>query len=132
MSVEIRKIDQLTEDQLGVMHSWQCDPSIRHLFNVYQSATEYEKTDSIDVLKAELEAVQGHRYGLFEGEAFVGEFNFVFDHPALIKRLPKSAWVGIGIGEKKARGRGLGVLAMQFLEKEIKNQGGCRIELGVF
>ena len=51
---------------------------------------------------------------------------------SLYKKEPGTAWIGITIGEESARGKGLGPLAMQYLEEEIRSAGCKRIELGVF
>jgi RimJ/RimL family protein N-acetyltransferase len=50
----------------------------------------------------------------------------------LYKKETSSAWAAINIGEQDARGKGIGTLAMKYLEEQIKAQGFQRIELGVF
>mgnify|MGYP000551154996 CR=1 FL=1 len=57
-------------------------------------------------------------------------FQIDFDH--LFKKEPGTAWIGLGLGEASARGKGVGMLAMDYLEKQIHAQGLHRIELGVF
>jgi RimJ/RimL family protein N-acetyltransferase len=62
----------------------------------------------------------------------VGEMNFQIDPGHLFKKESGTAWIGIGIGDASARGKGVGTKAMQYLEKQIQVEGLKRIELGVF
>jgi len=50
----------------------------------------------------------------------------------LYEKETDTAWIAIIIGEQDARGRGIGALALRYLEDQIKAQGLQRIELGVF
>jgi RimJ/RimL family protein N-acetyltransferase len=54
------------------------------------------------------------------------------DPEHLYKKEPGTAWIGITIGEENGRGKGIGVLALQHLEEQIKVKGLKRMELGVF
>jgi RimJ/RimL family protein N-acetyltransferase len=58
--------------------------------------------------------------------------DYQIDPKVLYKKVARTAWIGIIIGEKIARGRGIGYLAMKYLEEQIKLQRLKRIELGVF
>jgi RimJ/RimL family protein N-acetyltransferase len=58
--------------------------------------------------------------------------DYQIDPPHLYRKETGTAWIGILIGEETARGKGIGYWALQYLEKEIKEQGWKRIELGVF
>ena len=71
-------------------------------------------------------------YLIYADGELVGEMNYIADPPQLLKDEPGSAWLGITIGEAFARGKGVGMLAMQYLEDEIRAQGLARMELGVF
>jgi RimJ/RimL family protein N-acetyltransferase len=62
----------------------------------------------------------------------VGEMNYQVDPGHLYKKEPGTAWVGINIGRASARGKGIGTKAMLFLEKQAREQGLKRMELGVF
>lgn len=125
-------MNKLTDEQAQAMSAWENDPEIRHLHSVFKSPKDYETRSEWRTLKARLDNCRGSRFGIVSEGALVGEFNFVFNHPAALKKTPKTAWIGIGIGEKQARGRGLGKEAMRFLEQEVLAAGGKRIELGVF
>ena len=45
---------------------------------------------------------------------------------------PQAAWISICIGEIAARGKGIGKIALDFIESEAVMQGFRSIELGVF
>ena len=62
----------------------------------------------------------------------VGEISFQLDPPHLYKKELGTAWISITIGIESARGRGIGVRAMEYLEAQVRDQGLKRIELGVF
>jgi RimJ/RimL family protein N-acetyltransferase len=65
-------------------------------------------------------------------DQLVGEIDFQIDPRHPIKKEVGTAWLGIVLGEASARGKGIGPLALQYVEEEIKDQGLRRIELGVF
>ena len=73
-----------------------------------------------------------HIYLINFEEALVGEISFQIDPKQLYRKEKGSAWIGINIGEASARGKGIGVQAMKYLEEQISKQGLKRIELGVF
>lgn len=58
--------------------------------------------------------------------------NYQVDPKHLYKKEVGTAWVGLNIGNESARGKGIGTLAMKYLEEQIRAQGFQRIELGVF
>ena len=62
----------------------------------------------------------------------VGEVSFQVDPAICMRKVPGTAWIGITIGERAARHRGIGRDAMGYIENEIRLQGLRRIELGVF
>ena len=71
-------------------------------------------------------------YLIYADDDLVGELSFQIDPAHLYKKDTSTAWLGILIGEESARGKGVGVQAMQYLEEQIQTQGLNRIELGVF
>jgi len=133
MKIEIKKLNQPSDTDMKIMLKWQNDPQIRHLYRWFKGPEEYQKFVNFEQLKCDLSCDPStQRYGLYVDESLVGEFSFAFNHHALRKFDSKTAWIGIVIGEKEFRGRGLGKIAIQYLENEVIAQGGNRIELGVF
>ena len=132
MKVKVKKFGKLIDDEVKTMLVWQNDPKIRHLHCVAKSVEEHQKTVTFEGFKKELSDPKYFRYGIYAGGLLAGECSFIFDHPAALKQTPKTAWIGILIGEEKFRGHGLGRIALEFMENEILSLGGRRIELGVF
>lgn len=72
-----------------------------------------------------------HIYLIHLDGQVIGEMDYQVDPAHLFKKEVGTAWIGISIGEEIGRGKGIGYLAMQHLEEQIKRQGLKRIELGV-
>ena len=132
MKIEIRDIINPIDSELEAMLLWQNDPHIRYLFRYFNDSEEYHRLVTIENFKLEMNDKKYLRSGLYVNDKIVGEFNFTFNHPAILKKNPKTAWIGIVIGDSNLHGQGLGNLAIEYLENKIKNSGGDRIELGVF
>lgn len=62
----------------------------------------------------------------------IGKVGYTLDFPHLYKNAEKTAWIDIVIGERDARGKGIGAKALDFIESKIKEAGIDHIELGVF
>lgn len=91
-----------------------------------------EKKRTIDDMWDAYKSTEKNLYLIeFNGET-VGEVSYDFSFPLLLKKDKKTAWIGIIIGEKNARGKGIGKLAIEFLEEKTKSLGAQRIELGCF
>lgn len=124
--------DPSASDVLSAFTKWENDPALVHLSRPNRSQADIERKSTVD--SAELAKRQEHQttYLIYLGSQLVGEMSYQVDPPHLYKKEPGTAWIGITIGEESARGKGLGPLAMQYLEEEIRKAGYKRIELGVF
>jgi len=132
MELDFRKLTDPTPQIAEALEKWENDPLIVPFArpNKDQLEIETRKTISIDDLKLRLEHEQIYLIYL-EGQ-LVGAMDYKIGPSYLFKKETGTAWIGILIGEEMARGKGIGYLALQYLEKEIKEQGWRRIELGVF
>ncbi len=131
--MHIRPMDKLSEAEAKTMFAWLSDPDYAPLCTVCKDPNESSSYKSwLELQQSFNSSKNTTRFGIYDGSNLIGEFNFVFDHPVLIKSEPKTAFLGIGIGLKEYRGRGIGTMAIEFLEIEVAKQGGKRIELGVF
>jgi RimJ/RimL family protein N-acetyltransferase len=132
MKLDFRKLTDPTTEIAESLERWENDPLIVPFArpNKDQLEIETRKTVSVDELKLRLEHEQVYLIYL-EGQ-LVGEMDYQIDPPHLYRKETGTAWIGILIGEETARGKGIGYWALQYLEKEIKEQGWKRIELGVF
>jgi len=132
MDASFEKMVVPTPEIIQRFNAWENDPilvpSTRP--NPTREALERHEEVTSETLAKRLE---NHAVYLIRlGGTLVGEMNFQIDPGHLFKKEQGTAWIGITIGEAAARGRGLGALALDFLEGEIRRAGMRRIELGVF
>jgi len=130
--------DQIPEHQtvLGVDrldYSKGIPQRLRAFAQVLQDHPEVrQKITLIQVVVPSRESVEEYQRLKKKIERLVGEMNYQVDPEQLLRRVPGTAWIGIQIGEPRARGKGIGAQAMHYLEERIRDRGLRRIELGVF
>ncbi len=132
MNVLFTRLISPTADMAAAFTKWDNDPALVHLMRPNHSQADLERVALVDVEELTKRLEHQTAYLLYLEEQLVGEMSYQVDPPHLYKKEPGTAWIGITIGEESARGKGLGTLAMQHLEEEIKKAGFNRIELGVF
>jgi len=126
------KLTEPTVSLVEVINRWENDTSIIPLTRPNRNKEELERRHSmtLDNLKKRLE--NHHIYLIYVDNQLVGEMNYMVEPPHLFKKESGTAWIGITIGESDGRGKGVGKIAIHYLEEQIKKQGYKRIELGVF
>ncbi|MRX74303.1 GNAT family N-acetyltransferase [Bacillus lacus] len=132
MTIEFIQLTQPSTAIVEVLNRWENDPTLKPLIRPHQNKSELEchKKLTMDELSKQLNT--HHIYLIYLHDELIGEMNYVIDPVHIYKKEVGTAWIGITIGESKGRGKGIGYLAIQFLEEQIKNEGLNRIELGVF
>lgn len=132
MDVQFRKLNEPTADIADCFSRWENDPALIPFArpNKDREALEAREVVTVDGLKMRLE--HHHIYLIYLDDQLVGEMDYQIDPRQLFRKEPGTAWIGIVIGEEIARGKGIGKLALQCIENEIKGRGLNRIELGVF
>ncbi|PTY76869.1 GNAT family N-acetyltransferase [Heyndrickxia sporothermodurans] len=132
MTLQFMKLIKPTETIVKALNKWENDPALIPLIRPNKNKLELECRENltIDDLTRRLE--NHHIYLIYLDEQLIGEINYMVDPNHLYKKVPRTAWIGITIGESVGRGKGIGYKAIQFLEEQIKTQGLKRIELGVF
>jgi RimJ/RimL family protein N-acetyltransferase len=132
MDIRFKKLTESTPEIAESLSRWENDPALIPFIrpNPNKEALEHREPVTVSSLAKRLE--HDNLYLIYLDGQLVGEMDFQIDPPHLYKREKGTAWLGIVIGEESARGRGIGLHAMQYLEEEIKKQGLSRIELGVF
>ena len=98
--------------------------------NTDAAALKQKENVNVDSLKKRLE--HDHIYLIQLDGQLIGELNFQIDPPQVYKKETGTAWIGVNIGEEIGRGKGVGVTAIKYLEKQAKAMGLKRAELGVF
>lgn len=132
MDVKFRKLTEPTAEIAEHFIKWENDPILIPLIRPKKDRQALEAREVITVndLKQRLEHHQMYLIDL--DNQLVGEMDFQIDPKHLLKKEAGTAWIGIILGEEAARGKGVGLLALNYLESEIQQQGLKRIELGVF
>lgn len=124
--------DPSAPDVLSAFTKWENDPALVHFTRPNQSQADLEKESEVHYFELDGRLSYNTIYLIYLDGQLVGEMGYQIDPQHLYKKEPGTAWIGITIGEEFARGKGLGLLAMQHLEEEIRKAGYKRIELGVF
>lgn len=121
-----------TPDILELLHMWYNDPEIAHLSRPNFTESPLEEM-TIEQLKESFEPRENRRAFLIlvDGRP-VGECSIDLAFPHLYGIEAGTAWIGIIIGDKDSRGKGLGAILMGLMEAECVRIGMKRIELGVF
>jgi len=133
MRISFRELIVPTAEIAMHINDWANDREIVHLMRPSFSKEELESKTSVTIETLLKRIAYGYIiYLIYADEQLVGEMNYIVDPPQLMKHESGSAWLGIGIGAAHARGKGIGALAMQYLETQIRVQGLARMELGVF
>ncbi|MBT7188645.1 MAG: GNAT family N-acetyltransferase [Anaerolineae bacterium] len=132
MKITFQKLTTPTPEIVSTLNKWENDPVLIPVVrpNISKEALEHRGEITVESLLKRLKYTQIYLIYL-EGN-LVGEISFQIDPEQLHHKIPGSAWIGINIGEASARGKGVGMRAMQYLEGKIAAQGLKRIELGVF
>lgn len=126
------RIEKVSEEIAKTFTRWESDLGLIPLSRPNRSQEDLEKVEVVTIEALEHRLERNTIFLIYSGNKLVGEINYQIDPPQLFKKVEGTAWIGITIGEKEARGKRIGSQAMQFLEKEILIAGLKRIELGVF
>ena len=132
MKIAFEKLMTPNSEIVRNLNKWANDPLLVPLIRRSRNKADLEAQVlvTVDSLTKRLE--HNFVYLIYVNDSCVGEMSFQIDSGLLHKKEPGTAWVGLSIGEAFARGKGLGMKAMDYLEKQIYDQGLRRIELGVF
>ena len=132
MDIEFRELTEPTPEIAQSFEKWENDPTLVHLIRPNRDREALEAREPVSVKDLEERLKHHHFYLIYLEGRLIGEMDYQVDPKHLYKKETGTAWIGIVIGEDAGRGKGIGSLAMQYLEKQIQAQGLKRIELGVF
>jgi len=132
MNIQFKKLTNPTIEIAEYLSKWENDPALIPLIrpNPNKEALLRREPVTVSNLVQRLEHTQ--MYLIYLDGQLIGEMNYQVNPGHLFKKESGTAWIGIEIGEEIGRGKGIGLLALQYREEEIKKQGLKRIELGVF
>jgi RimJ/RimL family protein N-acetyltransferase len=121
-----------SDEVVAAFTRWENDPLLIPLARPNRSQEDLERQHEVTLEEMRQRLASQRVYLISLGGRLIGEMSYQIDPAHLLKRVPGTAWIGITIGEAHGRGRGVGRLALRYLEGEIAAQGLGRIELGVF
>jgi RimJ/RimL family protein N-acetyltransferase len=130
--ITYEKLSEPTPELAVTMGRWENDaelvPFVRHCTS--KEDLERKVLVTVDSVRERLQTHES--YLIFADGQLVGEVSYQVDPAMCLRKLSGTAWIGISIGEKSARHKGIGHDAMRYIETEIRLHGLKRIELGVF
>ena len=132
MEISFKKLTQATQEIATVFDKWENDPNLIPFLRPSRSRDDFEKRKLVTVESLAQRLADHEIYLIYDLGQLVGKVEYQADPSHLYKKEAGSAWIAIMIGEQYARGKGIGAVAMKYLEEQIKAQGFHRIELGVF
>ena len=132
MDIKFEKLTLPTREIAECLNRWENDSALIPLIrpNKNKADLELRETVTVETVKQRLE--HHHIYLIVLQDQLIGVMGYQTNSKHLYKKETGTAWIDIMIGEEIGRGRGVSYLALQHLEREIKEQGLKRIELGVF
>ena len=132
MDIRFEKLTEPTTEILECINRWENDPALIPLIRLNKNTEDLERRKVITLEDLAKRLEDHHAYLIYLDDRLIGEMDYQIDPKQLYKKEEGTAWIGITIGEEIGRGKGIGYLAFQYLEQEIKQQGLKRVELGVF
>jgi RimJ/RimL family protein N-acetyltransferase len=132
MDVKFVKLANPTAEIAKCFQRWENDPALIPFIRPNKDKAALETKDVVTTKDLEERLEHHHVYLIYLADRLIGEMDYQIDPKILFRKESGTAWIGIILGEESARGKGIGLLALQHLEEEIRNQGWRRIELGVF
>jgi RimJ/RimL family protein N-acetyltransferase len=135
MNIQFRAVDVHSDDDLNVLLKGMNDPEIRHLL-VPNFQAKPLPVFTLEGYRASLLASKSRdktlRYLILDGDKPIGDLSLTLDFPHLFLEIPQSGWLGICISDGDYRGKGVGLIALNFVENLAWEMGLVRMELGVF
>lgn len=131
-NMQFQKLIVPTTEIIEHFNKWENDPTLIPLIRPNKEKADLKRRQTLTIQDLEKRLEYHYTYLIYLSNQLIGEMDYQVDPPYLYKKETGTAWIGIIIGEEIGRGKGIGYLALEYLESEIKSQGLKRIELGVF
>lgn len=133
MKIDFMPINFYDLNDCRVLAKWFNDPEINYLIfpNFYPRPIAPITPEHISLNNIN-QRHEKYAYFIVVDHKIIGDVNIIDNPDYLIKKGYNSCWLGITIGEKQYQNRGIGRIAMEYIENLAKELGFVRIELGVF
>jgi RimJ/RimL family protein N-acetyltransferase len=132
MDIKFKRLTEPTTEIVERLNKWENDPVLTPFIRPNNTRDDLERRVIVTIKDIEQRLKHHHTYLIYLGDQLIGQMDYKVDPNYLYKKETGTAWIGILIGEEIGRGKGIGFLAMKYLETRIKLKGLKRIELGVF
>jgi RimJ/RimL family protein N-acetyltransferase len=132
MDVKFIKLTKPSAEIAECFHRWENDPALIPFIRPNKNKEALEAREPVTVKDLEQRLEHHHIYLMYLEDQIIGEMGYQIDPRQLFNKEAGTAWIDIVIGEEIARGKRIGGAALHHLEKEIRQHGLKRIELGVF
>ncbi|ERJ12413.1 GNAT family N-acetyltransferase [Haloplasma contractile] len=134
MNISFIPIDHNNLNDCMLLAKWHNDPEIKHLINpnFHEGEPILLKADFFMNKENNNPYLEQYNFFITVDDTFIGDINIVGNPDFLVKQDGNSVWLGITIGDKEFRGKGIGTVAMNYIEDFSRELGFKRIELGVF
>lgn len=132
MDIKFKLLDKNDEDDFKLIAHWDNDEEIKYFIRPNFNEGEIDNITPEEIIECFKNNENKKIFMIACENKKIGYINIDTDFNYLYKKEKKSAWIGICIGEKEYRGRGISKIAMNHLEELGKSLDINRIELGVF
>jgi RimJ/RimL family protein N-acetyltransferase len=132
MNLYFTKLIVPTIEIAEAFNCWENDADLIPFTRPNRNKEELEHRETVTTTDLTGRILNSQIFLIYSEGQLIGEMSYRIDPAYLFKKEKGSAWIGITIGEKTGRGKGIGGQAMKYLEEQIRLQGLKRIELGVF
>ncbi len=130
--VEFKRLVEIVPEVVEAFDRWENDGELVPFVRPNRCQGDLDRRERVTFEQLEARVRKHHIFLIYCAGHLVGEMSFQIDPHQMYRKVPGSAWIGITIGESAARGKGIGAIAMAWLETQIAQMGLKRIELGVF
>ena len=132
MNIDFIQLTEPTAALVNTLNHWGNDMYLKPLTqpNPSKEALEQKNVLTIEDIIQKLE--YQHTFLIYLENQLIGEMSYTVDPEHLLRKETGTAWISVSIGESAGRGKGIGFIALAYLEEQVRKHGLQRIELGVF
>lgn len=130
--MQFKLLTNYDKEMIHTLEKWYNDPEILPYLHPNFTGEDLAPITPAEIRMMVRFKTNRKRYGIYDDERWIGEVSILEGFENLTKKEPKTAWIGLCIGEKDYWRSGVGKAAIEFIEQEARNLGFKRIELGVF
>ena len=132
MNIEFIPLTEPTSMHVNTLNRWGNDMNLKSLSQPNPSRAEWERENILTIEDICHRLTYQHVYLMYLENRLIGEMSYTVDPEHLLHKTSETAWISILIGEPECRGKGIGRMALEYLEEQVRKHGLTRIELGVF